>query len=111
MRNVKPVQFLGDSLKRIREFPRDARQDAGRQIDKVQHGKQPDDFKPMPSIGKGVEEIRVSDDKGIFRVIYTARMTDAVFVLHAFQKKTQTTSRRDLDIAKARFAQLMKGEK
>ncbi len=56
---MKPVRFLGDSLKRLREFPKDARQDAGRQLDKVQRGKQPDDFKSMPAIGKGVEEISV----------------------------------------------------
>ena len=50
---MKPVQFLGDSLKRLREFPEDARQDAGYQLEKVQRGEQPDDFKPMPAIGKG----------------------------------------------------------
>ena len=105
------MRFLGDSLKCLREFPSAARQDAGRQIEKVQRGKQPDDFKPMPSIGNGVEEIRVWDDTGTFRVIYTARLADAVFILHAFQKKAQTTSRRDIDTAKARFAQLMRGEK
>ena len=107
---MKPVRFLGDSLKCLREFPKDARQDAGRQIDRVQSGKQPNDFKPMPSIGKGVEEIRVSDDGGIFRVIYTDRLADAVYVLHAFQKKTQATSKRDIDTAKARVAQLLRGE-
>jgi phage-related protein len=84
---------------------------AGYQLDKVQRGEPPDDFKPMPSIGKGVEEIRVWDDAGTYRVIYTARMADAVVVLHAFQKKTQVTSKRDLEIARERFAQLMKGRK
>lgn len=108
---MKPVQFLGDSLKSLRDFPSEARQDAGRQLDKVQRGKQPDDFKPMPSIGKGVKEIRIWDDAGTFRVIYTARLTDAVYVLHAFQKKTQATSKRDIDTAKQRFAQLMRGGK
>lgn len=106
---MKPVQFLGNSLKRLREFPSDARQDAGRQIDRVQRGMQPDDFKPMPSIGKGVEEIRVWDESGTFRVIYTARLADAVYVLHAFQKKTQTTSRSDIELAKSRFDQLPRG--
>ncbi len=95
----------------MREFPDDARQDAGRQLDQVQRGKQPDDFKPMPSIGKGVEEIRVWDEAGTFRVIYTARLADAVYVLHAFQKKTPTTSPRDIETAKTRFAQLIKGSK
>src|SRR5690349_7669369 len=105
---MKPIRFLGDSLERLREFPEDARHDAGYQLDKVQHGLQPDDFKPMPSIGKGVEEIRLWADSGTFRVIYTARMRDAVVVLHAFQKKTQATSTRDVGLAKRRWAQLMK---
>jgi len=108
---VKPVRFLGDSLECLREFPSSAKHDAGRQLDKVQRQKQPDDFKAMLSIGKGVEEIRVWDDAGTFRVIYTARLPDAVYVLHAFQKKTQATSKRDVEIAKARFLQLMRGEK
>lgn len=84
---MRPIRFLGNALKCLREFPEDARQDAGYQLDKVQRGEQPDDFKPMPSIGKGVEEIRIWDDVGTYRVIYTARMADAVAVLHAFQKK------------------------
>jgi phage-related protein len=108
---MKIVRFLGDALKCLRDFPKDAKQDAGRQLDKVQRGQQPDDFKPMPSIGKGVEEIRVWDEQGTFRVVYTARLADAVYVLHAFQKKTQTTSKRDIDIAKQRFTQLMRGRK
>ncbi|MEO5606845.1 MAG: type II toxin-antitoxin system RelE/ParE family toxin [Polaromonas sp.] len=107
---MKSVQFLGNSLKCLREFPSDARQDAGRQIDLVQRGMQPDDFKPMPSIGQGVEEIRVWDESGTFRVIYTARLADAVYVLHAFQKKTQATSKSDIELAKTRFAQLMRGK-
>jgi phage-related protein len=107
---VKPLKFLGDSLKCLRGFPKDARQDAGRQLDRVQRGNQPDDFKPMPSIGKGVEEIRVWDDAGTFRVIYTARLADAVYVLHAFQKKTHATSKRGIDTTRTRFSQLMKGE-
>lgn len=64
----------------------------------------------MPSIGKGVEEIRVGDEAGTFHGVYTARLAEAVVVLHAFQKKTQATSKRDIDMAKARFAQLMRGE-
>lgn len=103
---VKPIEFLGDSLDRLRKFPDEAKRDAGYQLDRVQHGLQPDDFKPMPTIGKGVEEIRVRDDTGAYRVIYTARLADAVYVLHAFQKKTQTTSKRDIDLAKQRFALL-----
>jgi phage-related protein len=105
---MKSIRFLGDSLKRLREFPDDARQDAGYQLDKVQRGEQPDDFKPMPSIGQGVKEIRIWDEAGTFRVIYTARFGDTVVVVHAFQKKTQTTSKRDVELARARWSQLKK---
>jgi phage-related protein len=106
---VRPLYFLGNSLKCLRDFPEDARHDAGYQLDKVQRGDQPDDFKPMPAIGKGVEEIRVSESSGTYRVIYLARRAEAVYVLHAFQKKTQATPRRDLEIAKGRFRQLLGG--
>ncbi|WP_122152561.1 type II toxin-antitoxin system RelE/ParE family toxin [Paraburkholderia sp.] len=108
---MKPVRFLGDSLKCLREFPEDARHDVGYQLDKVQRGHQPDDFKPMPSIGRGVEELRVWDESGTYRVVYTARVAEAVYVLHAFQKKTQATSQRDVDVAKARYTELMRGVK
>ena len=103
---TKPIEFLGDSLRNLREFPDDAKRDVGYQLDRVQHGLQPDDFKPMPTIGKGVEEIRIRNESGAYRVIYTARLADAVYVLHAFQKKTQATSKRDIDLAKQRFALL-----
>ena len=106
---MKPIRFLGDSLKCLRQFPEDARQDAGYLLDQVQRGRQPA-FKPIPSVGKGVEELRVWDDTGTYRVVYVARLKEAVFVLHAFQKKTQTTSKRDLEIAKSRYAELMRGQ-
>ena len=106
---MRPLRFLGDSRKCLRDFPEGARQDAGYQLDKVQRGDQPDDFKPMPSIGKGAEEIRVLDSSGAYRVIYLARRTEAVYVLHAFHKKTQATPRKDLEIAKGRFRQLLVG--
>jgi phage-related protein len=108
---MKPIRFFGDALKCLRDFPEDARHDAGFQLDKVQRGQQPDDFKPMPSIGRGVEELRIWDDSGTYRVVYTARLADAVYVLHAFQKKTQATSKRDIDLAAARFNELMRGLK
>ena len=105
---MKPVRFLGDSLRCLRAFPANARHDIGFQIETLQRGGQPLDFKPMPDIGKGVEEIRVRDGNGAYRVIYTARMADAVYVLHAFQKKTQATPQRDLDIARKRYATLQR---
>jgi phage-related protein len=106
---MKEIEFLGDSLEVLSDFPKGVRQDAGRQLRRVQKGEPPDDFKPMGTIGRGVEEIRVRDESGRYRVIYTARLSDAVYVLHAFQKKTQTTSKRDFEVAKLRFTQLMRG--
>ena len=108
---MRPVRFLGDSLKCLRDFPESARHDAGYQLDKVQRGEQPDDLKPMAVIGKGVEEIRITDESGAYRVIYVARRADAVYVLHAFQKKTQATPKKDIDTARKRFAQLPRGAK
>ncbi|KTD75209.1 type II toxin-antitoxin system RelE/ParE family toxin [Legionella waltersii] len=107
---MKPIRFLGDSLTSLREFNSDAKQDAGYQLHKVQRGERPDDFKPMLSIGKGVDEIRIWDESGTYRIIYTARLADAVYVLHAFQKKTQATAKRDIDLAKARFTELMRSK-
>jgi phage-related protein len=107
---MKLLRVVADSLKCLRDFPKDAKQDAGYQLDKVQRGEQPSDFKPMPTIGKGVEELRIREDSGAYRVIYTARLPDAVYVLHAFQKKTQTTARRDMELAKSRYAELTRGE-
>ena len=100
---MKLLRFLGDSLTNLREFSEDARHDAGYQLEKVQRGEQPDDFKPMPSIGKGVEEIRMWDDTGTYRVVYTAGLADAVYVLHAFQKKTRATAMRDIELALTRI--------
>jgi len=106
---VKPLRFLGNSLECLRQFPEDARHDVGYQLEQVQHGKQPTDFKPMPSVGKGVEELRVWDDSGTYRVLYVARFAEAVYVLHAFQKKTRATSARDLEQARTRYAALTRG--
>lgn len=105
---MKPIRFLGDSLDALRDFPDDARQDAGYQLDQVQRGRQPSDFKPMPSVGKGVEELRVWDDSGTYRVIYVARLEEAVYVLHAFQKKTRATSKGDIEVARSRYVDLMR---
>lgn len=106
---AKPVVFVGDALKRLRAFPDDARRDLGYQLDRLQRGLFPDDFKPMPDIGLGVEEIRVRDGTGAYRLIYTARRRDAVYVLHAFQKKTARTAHLDIELARQRLHRLTKG--
>jgi phage-related protein len=105
---MKPITFLGDSLKAVRGFPDDARRDAGFQLRRVQRGQQPEDFKPMPVVAIGVEELRVWCEEGTFRVMYLARLPEAVFVLHAFQKKTQATPQADIELAAKRYRELMR---
>lgn len=96
---MKAVVFLGDSLDVIRAFPEQVRRQTGFELRQVQHGLDPSDWKPMRSVGSGVREIRIRDASGAFRILYIASLADAVYVLHAFQKKTQKTERRELDVA------------
>jgi len=103
---MKPLEFLGDSLERVREFPEAARKEAGVQLHKVQLGLEPSDWKQMSSVGPGVKEIRIRDEGGAFRILYVASIGNLVCVLHAFQKKTPKTSKRDLDLAASRFRHL-----
>jgi phage-related protein len=84
-------------------IPDSARYRAGLQLRAVQAGSEPDDWKPMTAIGPGVREIRIRDQAGAFRIVYLATLADRVLVLHAFQKKTQQTSKRDIDLAAMRL--------
>ena len=104
---MKPVTFLGDSLDKVREFPAGARREAGFQIDRVQRGFDPDNWKPMKTIGTGVREIRIRDAAGAFRVIYIAAFAEAIYVLHAFNKTSRATSKRDLGLAEMRLKELL----
>jgi phage-related protein len=107
MRNrKKPIEFVGSSLEDLRSFPRVAIRECGYQLDKVQEGEDPDDWKPFPQIGKGVKEIRVACEDGAFRVFYVVSRPEAIYVLHAFRKTTQKTEKRDVDLAAARFRSL-----
>jgi phage-related protein len=105
---VKLVEFLGDSLARLREFPKGARRSAGYQLERVQRGLEPDDWKPMKAVGPGVRELRIRDRSGGFRVIYLATLADRIAVLHAFRKKTQRTAKPDIEAAAKRFRELWK---
>lgn len=100
---MKVLHWVGTSLDDLKAFPKNARSEAGHDIRRVQSGLDPRDWKPMKSIGAGAREIRVRDQAGAFRVFYVVVRGDAMYVLHAFQKKTQKTEKRDIDLAKARF--------
>ncbi len=108
---LKLVKWIGDSREQIRDFPDGPRHEAGYQLERVQVGKDPKDWKPMPSVGIGVNEIRVRDDSGAFRVIYLAKFKEAVYVLHAFQKKARKTAKADIDLARRRFRALIEERK
>jgi phage-related protein len=103
---MKRIEWLGDSLARLREFPADAMHEAGYQLERVQSGREPVGWRPMPSVGLGVNEIRVRVGEA-FRVIYMAKFAEAVYVLHAFEKKSRKTARPDIELARRRFRALV----
>ncbi|MFZ2631176.1 MAG: type II toxin-antitoxin system RelE/ParE family toxin [Desulfosalsimonadaceae bacterium] len=102
---MKLIEFHGTSRKEIKKFPEPAKREAGHQLMRIQNGLAPSDWKPMPDIGQGVREIRLHYE-GQFRIIYVARFDDAIHVLHAFQKKTQKTPAREIDIARRRYKEI-----
>jgi phage-related protein len=104
---LKPVRFLGTSLSSLRAFSKEARNEAGDQLLLVQAGEMPQDWKTMPDIGSGVFEIRIHSS-GEYRVIYVAKFVEAIYVLHAFEKKTEKTRQRDLHKAREEYAKMLK---
>ncbi len=108
---MKPVHFIGSSREDLRELPEDARETAGHQLFKVQQGKEPDDWKPMPAVGAGVNEIRVWEESGTYRVLYLAKFVEAIYVLHVFEKRSQKTQKDDIQLAKVRYADLLRWRK
>jgi phage-related protein len=102
MPTLKPLKFIGGSQDDLRHFPIAVRQAIGIELMVVQFGGMPSDFKPMPTVGTGAYEVRVNID-GAWRAIYVAKFAEAVYVLHAFQKKTPKTSKPDIDLAAHRY--------
>jgi phage-related protein len=103
---MKSILWMGDSLKAMSAFPPDAKREAGYQLWAVQQGGDPSDWKPMSGIGAGVREIRIRTESA-YRVVYVAKFEEAVYVLHAFIKKTQRTSKADIDLAARRYRDLL----
>jgi phage-related protein len=106
---MKPLEFLGSSKDDLMAMPASIRHDIGIELMRVQFGGDPRDFKPMPIVGAGAFEIRVRDASGAYRVLYLAKFESAIYVLHAFRKKTQQTAKVDIDLARARF-KMIKGK-
>ncbi len=107
----KPIDWVGDSRDAIRGFPAVAKQRTGRELARVQEGLEPTASKPMPSIGLGVSEIRVREDGGAFRVIYVAKFLEAIYVIHAFQKKAQKTPKAEIELARRRYRAMLNERK
>jgi len=103
--DVKELRFVESSLDDLRNFPEEARRIAGFELRAVQNGLEPRDWKPMRSIGSGVKEIRIHV-LGEWRIVYVAKLADAIYVLHAFQKKSQKTNRNDIELARKRFKEI-----
>jgi phage-related protein len=105
---AKSIEFRGSALTDLRRFPATVRREAGYQLYQVQEGSDPDDWKPMSTVGPGVREIRIREKSGAFRILYVTKFEDAVYVLHCFQKKTQKTSSEDIAVASRRYKELVK---
>ena len=107
----KEIRWVGSSYDDLLAFPKSPRKEAGFQLGKVQAGLEPTDWKPFDEVGSGTREVRISDAKGIFRVMYVAKFEDAIYVLHCFQKKSQATSKQDKEIATARYRAVVSARK
>jgi phage-related protein len=100
---MKQVIWMGSSKEDLRSLPREVRREIGYQLEHVQEGVDPDNWKSLSTVGPGVREIRVRESSGAFRCIYLATQPEGIYILHCFQKKTQKTSQQDLKLAQRRF--------
>ena len=103
---LEPVKWMGDSRQVLSDFPDGAKERMGHEIMRVQNGDTPIHWSPMASVGRGVKEIKVAYDKNAYRAVYLVKRSDAIYILHSFQKKTRRTSTGDINIAKARLKEI-----
>jgi phage-related protein len=102
---MKTLKFIGSSQDDLRDFPLEARREAGFQLHSVQNGLDPKDWKQLDTVGSGAKEIRIHI-QGEWRIVYVAKFYDAIYVLHAFRKKSRKTSRKDIELARKRYKQI-----
>lgn len=106
------IWYLERLRQEVRKWPDSVREEMGGQLNKVEYGGEPDDFKPMQTIGAGVNEIRVAEDRDQYRLIYIAKFEEAIYVLHVItKKKTQKTPQVDIDISRKRYNELVERRK
>ena len=103
---MKKIIWLGNTHQTIKGYVDNLKQEIGYNLDRVQKGEEPYDWKPMSSIGHGVKEIRIHEENE-YRVLYVAKFEESIYVLHAFVKKTQQTLKRDIGLAKQRYAEML----
>ncbi len=107
---MKRLEFIGTSQEDLKNFPAEARRDAGFQLHFVQMGQEPSDWQPMKTVGAGAVEVRMHRE-GEWRIIYVAKFQSSVCVLHAFEKKSQKTRQSDIDIVRERYKEVEQHEK
>ncbi|HKS07109.1 MAG TPA: type II toxin-antitoxin system RelE/ParE family toxin [Gemmatimonadaceae bacterium] len=108
MPDSKPLFWVGSSRSDLSRFPDSVRREVGLDLRLLQSGGQPRSWKSMVSVGPGAYELRVRMPEGAFRVVYVAKFREAIYVLHAFQKKSQQTARLDIQLARSRYAIAMR---
>jgi len=106
----KPLVWVGTSLERMRAFPADAMRVAGFELRRVQGGLSPHDWKPLHGVALGICEIRIHTERE-HRVVYVAKFPEAVYVLHAFEKRTRRTAHTDLSLVRTRYSQVLRDRK
>ncbi len=111
MEKEKSIYWVGSSLKDLLDLPNEVKREAGYQLHRVQNGLEPENWKPFQEVGSSVKEIRIYDQGGAFRVMYIAKFSEKIYVLHAFQKKTQKTNQNDINIAKTRYKSIVNENK
>jgi len=97
------IAWEGDSREVLQSFPEDVRQNFGFELWQLQQGERPSDYRPLPSIGTGVFELRDQDERAWYRVVYLSRINDVIYILHCFEKKSREMPRKDFEKAKQRL--------
>jgi phage-related protein len=103
---MKAIDWRGDSLQILQGFSEEVRKTIGSDLWLLQSGERPLHARPLSTVGRGVWELKASDADGQFRLVYIVRRGDRIYALHAFQKKTQSTRKSDIDLAKARLKEI-----
>ena len=102
---MKAVVYMGSSRRDLAAFPVQALTEAETDLALLQQGAMPRDFEYMHTVGRGAYEIRINIGTA-WRVIYVANRKEAIYVLHCFQKKTQQTNKKDIEVARRRYKRI-----